>query len=233
MKLKWIVALGVILLTIQVSAEDLIFKTQKDKSSYAVGVDIARNFKRQEIEVDVDLLIKGLKDELSGQNLLLTEKDLQKTLSVFQSEVRRRQRELRQKQMQVSSIAEDNKKTGEAFLAQNKMQEGVVTLPSGLQYKILKESEGKKPTEADTVECHYRGTFINRTEFDSSYKRGQPATFKVKEIMPGWREALKLMPVGSKWQLFIPPELAYRARGSGRIPPNSTLIFEVELISVK
>jgi FKBP-type peptidyl-prolyl cis-trans isomerase len=130
-------------------------------------------------------------------------------------------------------VAEENRRAGEAFLAENKTKEGVVTLPNGLQYKILKVGEGRKPTEADTVEYHYMGILINGTEFDSSHRRGKPATFKVTGVIPGLREALKLMPVGSKWQLFVPPELAYGAQGSGRIPANSTLIFEVELLAVK
>ena len=131
-------------------------------------------------------------------------------------------------------VSAENKKEGTAFLARNKTKQGVVTLPSGLQYKILKAGNGKKPVGADTVECHYRGTLINGTEFDSSYRRGQAASFPVSGVIPGWTEALKLMPVGSKWQLFIPPQLAYGAQGSGRdIGPDATLIFEVELLAIK
>jgi FKBP-type peptidyl-prolyl cis-trans isomerase FklB len=134
----------------------------------------------------------------------------------------------------MAKAAEDNRKAGESFLAENKKKEGVVTLPSGLQYKVLKAGDGKKPTDADTVECHYRGTLINGTEFDSSYLTGQPATFKIAGVIPGWREALKLMPVGSKWQLFVPSQLAYGARGKGgSIGPNAALIFEVELLAIK
>jgi FKBP-type peptidyl-prolyl cis-trans isomerase FklB len=133
-----------------------------------------------------------------------------------------------------AAAGEENKKAGEAFLAQNKGKQGVVTLPSGLQYKILKAGNGKKPTENDTVECNYRGTLINGTEFDSSYRRGQPATFGVGQVIPGWREALQLMPVGSKWELYVPPDLAYGERGAGRdIGPNSTLVFEVELLGIQ
>ena len=128
----------------------------------------------------------------------------------------------------------NNQKEGVAFMDENKTKEGVVTLSSGLQYKILKASSGKKPVETDTVECHYRGTLINGTEFDSSYRRGEPAAFPVSGVIPGWTEALKLMPVGSKWQLFIPPQLAYGAQGAGRdIGPDATLIFEVELLAIK
>jgi FKBP-type peptidyl-prolyl cis-trans isomerase FklB len=146
------------------------------------------------------------------------------------------QKEMQEKQQAKAAAEGDaNKKEGDAFLAANKTKEGVVTLPSGLQYKILKEGNGPKPTASDSVVCNYKGTLINGTEFDSSYKRGEPATFPVTGVIKGWTEALQLMPVGSKWQLFIPPDLAYGPRGTpgGPIGPNATLIFEVELISIK
>ncbi len=146
----------------------------------------------------------------------------------MQNEVRKQQQE----KMQEAGAA--NKTEGEAFLAANKSKDGVVTLPSGLQYKILTAGTGPKPTASDSVVCNYRGTLINGTEFDSSYKRGQPATFGVGQVIKGWTEALQLMPVGSKWQLFIPSSLAYGERGAGaEIGPNATLIFEVELLSIQ
>jgi len=228
MTLKWMAVLGVGLLAAQVSAQETpALKTQKDKVSYGIGVDVARNFKNQGIEVDLDLMIKGLRDELSGEKLLIPERELRRIMTAFQGE-------LRQKQAQATKMtAQDNKKKGEVFLAENKTKDGVVALPSGLQYKILKAGDGKTPTDADTVEVQYRGTLINGTEFDSS-EAGQPATFKVAGVIPAWKEALKLMPVGSKWQLFIPPQLAYGERGAGRdIGPNATLIFEVELLAIK
>jgi FKBP-type peptidyl-prolyl cis-trans isomerase FklB len=189
---------------------------------------MARNFKRQGIDVDMDVLIKGLKDGLSGEKLLMPEEDLRVLLTAVQSELTRRQAQA----MRIT--AEGNRKKGEAFLAENKTKEGVVTLPSGLQYKILKAGDGKKPTEADTVVCHYRNTLIDETELDSSYRAGTPTTFKVTGVIPGWREALQLMPVGSKWQIFIPPHLAYGEQGAGgRIGPNQTLVFEVELIAIQ
>jgi FKBP-type peptidyl-prolyl cis-trans isomerase len=236
MRLKWIVVLELILLTAQVSAEEtMVLKTQKDRVSYAMGVDLAKNLKQPGVEVDVDLMIRGLKDGLSGEKLLMTDDELRKTMNAFQNELRVKQAELRKNQAKARNVAaEGNKKEGDAFLAENKTKEGVVTLPSGLQYRILKEGDGKKPAEADTVEVNYRGTLINGTEFDSSYRAGKPLTFKVAEVIPGWREALKLMPVGSKWQLFIPPQFAYGVRGLGdQIGPNATLIFELELLAIK
>lgn len=226
---KWMVVVGLGLLAAQASAEEAsILKTQKDKMSYSIGVETGRSVKRLGVEVDTDLLVKGLRDALSGDRLLLTDEELRTAIAAYQAEAQ-------QKQAQAMRLAaENNKKAGDTFLAENKTKEGVIALPSGLQYKILKASDGKTPTDADTVECNYRGTLINGTEFDSSYRRGQPATFKVTGVIAGWREALKLMPVGSKWQLFIPPQLAYGERGTGRnIGPNETLIFELELLAIK
>ncbi len=202
--------------------------TQKEKIGYAIGVDAARNFKRLGLDFDLEALIKALHDVYSGNKLLMSDEEMRTVMTAYQKEIA-------QKQADAAKItAEKNKKEGDAFLAANKAKEGVITLPSGLQYKILKEGNGKKPTDADTVQVHYRGTLIDGTEFDSSIKRGQPATFPVKQIIPGWREALKLMPVGSRWQLVIPPELAYGAQGAGgEIGPNATLIFEVELLAIK
>lgn len=229
MRRVWIAILGLGLLAAQASAEEApVLKTEKDKMSYGIGAEAGRNFKRLGVEVDTDLLVRGLRDALSGEQLLMTDEEIRATMTAYQAEAR-------QKQAQAARLAaENNKKAGEAFLADNKTKEGVVTLPSGLQYKILKAGEGKTPTDADTVECNYRGTLINGAEFDSSYRRGQPATFKVTGVIPGWREALKLMPVGSKWQIFIPPQLAYGERGVGRdIGPNATLIFDLELLAIK
>lgn len=227
--IKYAAFLGILLITAQAGASDTTaLKTQKDKINYGIGVSVLRNFKQQGIEVDLDFVIKGMRDAQAGGKLLLTEEDLRKTLDAYQAE-------LKQKYMQAMKEAgEINRKEGDAFLAANKTKKGVVTLPSGLQYKILNAGNGKKPTDADTVECRYRGTLINGTEFDNSEKTGKPVAFKVAGVIPGWTEALKLMPVGSKWQLFIPPQLAYGERGAGgQIGPNATLIFEVELLAVK
>lgn len=229
MTLKWIAGMGILFLAAQVSAgEPPVFKTQKEKVSYGIGVDMSRNFKQQGLDLDADNVMKGFRDESSGGKLLMTEEDIRATLSAYQNEL------LQKRAQAMREAAAENKKIGEAFLEENKTKEGVVTLPSGLQYKILKAGDGKKPTEADSVECNYRGNLINGTEFDSSYRTGKPATFKVTGLIAGWTEALKLMPVGSKWQLFIPPQLAYGEQGAGRVVgPNATLIFELELLAVK
>ena len=209
------------------SATPLALKTQKDKFSYSLGMKMGENLHKQSVPVDPAILARGLRDGLAGGKTLLTDEQAQAAISEVQNDVRKKQQE----KMQEAGAA--NKKDGEAFLAVNKGKEGVVTLPSGLQYKILKEGTGPKPAATDTVVCNYRGTLVNGTEFDSSYKRGQPASFPVTGVIKGWTEALQLMPVGSKWQLFIPSDLAYGEPGRSGIEPNSTLIFEVELLSIE
>jgi FKBP-type peptidyl-prolyl cis-trans isomerase FklB len=210
------------------TAAPLTLKTSKDKFSYALGMKMGANLHKQSVPVDPNILARGLKDGLTGSKPLLTEEEAQAAIMEVQNELRKKQ----QDKLQVEGAT--NKKEGDAFLAANKGKEGVVTLPSGLEYKILKEGTGPKPAASDSVVCNYRGTLINGTEFDSSYKRGQPATFPVTGVIKGWTEALQLMPVGSKWQLFIPPDLAYGERGPGpEIGSNSTLVFEVELLSIE
>jgi FKBP-type peptidyl-prolyl cis-trans isomerase len=229
-KLIWMAVLTVGLLTAQAGAEDApVLKNQNDKVNYSIGVGVARNFQRQGMEVDPELVVKGFRDALSGGKLLMSEDDLKATMNKFQAEVRLKVEQARR------IAAVDNKKAGDAFLAENKTKEGVVTLPSGLQYRILRAGDGKKPTDSSTIECRYRGALINGAEFDSSERSGQPTvTLEMKGLIAGFREALKLMPVGSKWQLFIPPELAYGPRGSGMdIGPNATLVFEFELVAIK
>jgi FKBP-type peptidyl-prolyl cis-trans isomerase len=207
----------------------LTLKTQKDKVSYAIGLNIGRSMHKDSVDVDPSIVLRGMKDGLAGTKPLLTDEDAKKAMTELQADLRKKQEE----KMLVQG--ESNKKAGETFLADNKTKEGVVALPSGLQYKILKEGTGPKPAATDTVVCNYKGTLLDNTEFDSSYKRGQPATFPVSGVIKGWTEALQLMPVGSKWQLFIPPDLAYGARGGpgGGIGPNATLVFEVELMSIQ
>ncbi len=202
-------------------------KTQKDKLSYAIGMDMGGSLKRNSIDVDVDALVKGLKDSLAGGKMLMTEQEQRETLVAFQKEFQAKQQE------KMKALAEKNKKDGEAFLAENKKKKGVKVLPSGLQYKVITEGKGPSPKETDTVTVNYRGTLIDGTEFDSSYKRNEPATFPVKGVIKGWTEALQHMKEGAKWQLFIPADLAYGERGAGNmIGPNSTLIFEVELLKI-
>ena len=225
---RWIVALTTGLLAAAAMAQDApALKTDKDKVSYALGANIGSTMRKQSLDIDPAVLTKGFADGYSGGKLLLTEDEMGTALRNAQEEFQKKQAAMQAQQ------GEAAKKEGEAFLAANKTKEGVVALPSGLQYKILTAGTGKKPAASDTVVCQYRGTFINGNEFDSSYKRNQPATFPVNQVIKGWTEALQLMPVGSKWQLFIPPELAYGESGRATIPPNSTLIFEVELLSIK
>ncbi len=186
------------------------------------------NFKKQAVPIDANIMARGIKDALAGSKTLLTDDEAQAAITEVQKQMQAKQQE------KMKEAGDANKKTGETFLAANKGKEGVVTLPSGLQYKIEKAGTGPKPTASDSVVCNYRGTLIDGKEFDSSYKRGQPATFPVTGVIKGWTEALQLMPVGSKWQLFIPSDLAYGDRGAGAdIGPGATLVFEVELMSIE
>jgi FKBP-type peptidyl-prolyl cis-trans isomerase len=210
------------------SQRPLVLKTDKDKVSYALGMNLGTNLHRDSIDIDTAIFLRALKDTLAGGKTLLTESETRAALTQLQTEVRGKQME------KMKLAGEANKKEGDSFLTANKTKEGIVTLPSGLEYKILTQGTGPKPAATDTVVCNYRGTLINGTEFDSSYKRGQPAIFPVSGVIKGWTEALQLMPVGSKWQLFLPAELAYGERGpSPEIGPNSTLVFEVELLSIQ
>ena len=211
-------------------------KDQKDKVSYAIGLDIGRNLKRQGVEVTAEALSAGVRDAMTGGKPALSDDEAKEVLNAYRTELMAKQQSMAKEQ------GEKSKKEGEAFLADNQKKEGVKThtvkLPNGtnavLQYKVLTAGTGPKPSTNDTVATHYRGTLIDGTEFDSSYKRGEPATFPVTGVIKGWTEALLLMPVGSKWQLFIPSELAYGERGNGRvIPPNSTLLFDIELVSIQ
>jgi FKBP-type peptidyl-prolyl cis-trans isomerase FklB len=209
------------------AAAPLTLKTQKDKFSYAIGVKMGENFKKQSVPVDASILARGIRDAAAGKTLM-TDEECQTAIQEVQKEMQAKMQE------KAKEAGDANKKTGETFLAANKGKEGVVVLPSGLQYKILTAGTGPKPTANDTVVCNYRGTLIDGKEFDSSYKRGQPATFAVTGVIKGWTEALQLMPVGSKWQLFIPSDMAYGDRGAGAdIGPGATLIFEVELMSIQ
>lgn len=214
------------------TAAPAALKTRQERFSYALGMNygagIGGKLKQQSVEIDPNLATLGFKDGLTGAKTLLTEQEAQAVLQEVGTEVQKAQREKAEK------VGATNKTEGEAFLTANKGKQGVVTLPSGLQYKILTEGTGPKPAATDSVVCNYKGTLINGTEFDSSSKHGGPATFPVNGVIKGWTEALQLMPVGSKWQLFIPPNLAYGERGAGAdIGPDATLIFEVELVSIQ
>jgi FKBP-type peptidyl-prolyl cis-trans isomerase FklB len=228
MKVRLAVALCCIIFASPVAAKDTPeLKSQKEKASYAIGLDMGNSLKKNEIDVDPDILFKGIKDALSGGKHAMTDQEIKDTIVSLQKDMQTKQ------QARTKTAGEKNKKEGEAFLAENKKKEGVMSLPSGLQYKILKKGTGKSPKATDSVTVNYRGTLIDGTEFDSSYKRGQPATFPVNGVIPGWTEALQLMKEGDKWQLFIPSNLAYGERGTGGpIGPNATLIFEVELNSI-
>ncbi|MDB6068308.1 MAG: FKBP-type peptidyl-prolyl cis-trans isomerase [Pedosphaera sp.] len=208
-----------------------IFKDDREKNSYAMGMNVGESvktfLKRQEVDMDVDTLVKAFKDAVSGGTTLITEEQDREVFQSFQRELQMKATEKRK------ALGEKNKKDGEAFLAENKSKSGVITTESGLQYKVLTAGKGETAKEFDTVSVNYRGTLIDGTEFDSSYKRGQPFNTQLKGVIRGWTEALQLMKVGDKWQLFIPSSLAYGERGSGAtIGPDAVLIFEVELLSV-
>lgn len=210
------------------AGDEPVLKDEKAKNSYAVGVDTGYRLKGMQVELDPELVSRGVRDALTGGKTLLTDDELKAVLAALRIELRSRQEQAQKE------LGEKNRKDGEAFLAENRTRQGVVTLESGLQYRVLEAGKGAKPTLDDTVVCHYRGTLVDGTEFDSSLGRQRPGTFPVKSVIKGWSEALQLMPVGSKWQLFIPSDLAYGVRGArGTIGPNAALTFEVELLSIK
>jgi len=210
-------------------------KDEKDKLSYSVGVDIGRTIQRLNVDLSQGPLTQGILDVLSSHPMALSDDELQQRLQAFQQKLAQKQEEaLAQKQQEMKSSAEKNKAEGKKFLDENAKKDGVTTLPDGLQYKVVKQGTGEKPKPTDVVEVNYRGTFIDGKEFDSSEKNGGPVSFPVNEVIKGWSEALTLMPIGSKWQLFIPSDLAYGDEGEGDdIQPGSTLVFDVELLGVK
>jgi FKBP-type peptidyl-prolyl cis-trans isomerase FklB len=203
-----------------------IFKTEMEKVSYIIGTQIAGNLKKAEIDVNLESLMQGLKDALEGTKLEISQAEMTKIYTAWQQKMRAKQA------AKQAEEATKNLAAGTAFLEANKAKEGVKVLPSGLQYKVITEGTGNTPTGDDKVKTHYRGTLIDGTEFDSSYKRNQPAEFPVKGVIKGWTEALQLMKEGGKWELYIPADLAYGQRGRPGIPANSTLVFEIELIEI-
>ncbi|MDF1881801.1 FKBP-type peptidyl-prolyl cis-trans isomerase [Sulfurimonas sp. MAG313] len=200
----------------------------EDKAGYSIGVQVGKQLSPTKNTINIEALMMGVKDTLEGQKLQLSDEQMTTTMQEFKTKMQEDMAKKRKASLEI------NAKEGTAFLKKNKEKEGVVSLNSGLQYKIIKVGTGKTPKATDTVETNYKGTLINGTEFDSSYKRGQTASFPVNGVIKGWTEALQLMKEGSKWELYIPSSLAYGEQGAGQlIAPNSTLVFEIELIKVK
>ena len=227
--MRWMLMFVVLFLPVCSAAQDApALKTEKEKLSYAMGMDLGGQLKAQAVEIDPNLFAEGLKTVLAGGKTLMTDAEAKAAISQLQLA------RVAKQTAALQASGAKNKTEGDAFLAANKAKEGVVTLPSGVQYKVITNGTGPKPTLEQTVVCQYRGTLIDGKEFDSSYKRGQPATFPVNKVIKGWTEALQLMPVGSKWQVFVSSDLAYGTRGAGAdIGPNATLIFEIELVAIK
>jgi FKBP-type peptidyl-prolyl cis-trans isomerase FklB len=202
-------------------------KEENDRVNYSVGYQIGGDFRRQGVEMNAEALVQGIRDALSGAQPMMSPEEMNTTLKELKKRIVTAERERR------AEAARKNRADAESFMTENGKRQGVQTLPSGLQYRVIAEGTGETPKASDTVTVHYRGTLIDGTEFDSSYRRNKPATFGVSRVIPGWTEALQLMRAGDKWELYIPPKLAYGERGAGaKIPPNSALIFEVELISI-
>jgi FKBP-type peptidyl-prolyl cis-trans isomerase FklB len=228
MKLTLVAAALSLAVSTAYAANTTALATDVDKLSYSIGTDLGKNFKRQGIEINPAMMAKGLQDGLSGGTLLLTEDQMKEVLNKFQREL------MTKRTAEFSKKADENKAKGEDFLKDNKQKQGIVTLPSGLQYKIITEGKGEKPGKEDTVTVEYTGKLINGEVFDSSERTGKPATFKLSQVIPGWTEALQLMPVGSTWEVYVPANLAYGDKSvGGPIGPNETLIFNIHLISVK
>jgi FKBP-type peptidyl-prolyl cis-trans isomerase FklB len=229
MKLKYLTPLAVVaLLAPALADQPIALKDQRDKASYSIGVNIGSGMKANSLDLNTEALMTGLKDGISGAKPQLTDKEREETLTAFEQDLQKKETE------RLKQVAEKNKKEGVEFLAANKAKEGVKTLPSGLQYKVLAEGSGAQPKSTDQITVNYRGTLLDGTEFDSSYKRGEPATLSLNGVIKAWTEALPLMKTGAKWRLFVPADLAYGEQGAGRaIGPNSTLIFEVELLGIK
>lgn len=229
MKMKLIaVAMGLVMTTAIAATDTPALTTDMDKLSYSIGSDLGKNFKRQGIDINAAIMARGIQDGMSGGALLLTEQQMKDVLNKFQKDL------MAKRTAEFNKKAEENKVKGEAFLSQNKTKTGVVTLADGLQYKIITAGTGAKPSKEDTVTVEYTGRLISGEVFDSTEKTGKPATFKLSQVIPGWTEALQLMPAGSTWEVYVPANLAYGQRSvGGPIGPNETLVFNIHLISVK
>lgn len=230
MKIKLVAAaaMGLAMSTTIAATDATTLSNDMDKLSYSIGADLGKNFKKQGIEINPVAMAKGLQDGMSGGQLILTEDQMKEVLNKFQKDL------MAKRNAEFTKKSEDNKSKGESFLSQNKAKDGVVSLPSGLQYKVIQNGSGAKPGKEDTVTVEYTGQLIDGQVFDSSEKAGKPAVFKVSQVIPGWTEALQLMPAGSTWEVYVPSSLAYGPRSvGGPIGPNETLIFKIHLISVK
>ncbi len=230
-KMKWMAGAVIVAMSAPLFAADATapaLATTEDKVSYSIGSDLGKNLKRQGIGINPSVFARGMEDGMKGGTLLMTDEEMKKVLSDFEKEM------MNKRASEMNKQAEDNKTKGEAFLKENKSKPGVVSLPSGLQYKIVKTGTGVKPTKEDTVTVEYTGRLLNGDVFDSTEKAGKPVSFKLTQVIPGWTEALQLMPAGSTWEVYIPSKLAYGARSvGGAIGPNETLVFNVHLIDVK
>lgn len=226
-QLTFIVISLTLLFSICSAGEKLDLKDKKMKLSYSVGYQVGGDFLSQGMHINPDMLLKGVTDAMEGNRPMMTNEEMRATLIYLQNKV------VATREKKIREQSDRNLKEGLAFLDENRKKEGVITLPSGLQYKIIAEGSGNQPKDTDTVTVNYLGTLVDGTEFDSSYRRGKPATFRADHVIAGWKEALQLMKEGARWQLFIPPDLAYGKGSAGSIGPNSTLIFEIELISVR
>lgn len=228
MKMKLVAAvMGLSVSTIFAATDTTTLNTDIQKLSYSIGVDLGKNIKKQGIDIDVPAMAKGIEDSMGNGQLLMTDDQMKASLVAFQKDL------MAKRTAQFEKQSTDNKAKGEAFLNANKTKQGVVVLASGLQYKVLTAGTGAKPTKDDTVTVEYTGRLINGDVFDSTDKAGKPATFQLTQVIPGWTEALQLMPVGSTWELYVPSTLAYGSRNvGGLIGPNETLIFNVHLISI-
>jgi len=227
---RWVLAVGAAFLTVAGAAQDAPdFTINREKMSYALGMQMGADFRKQALDLDLATFTKGLREAFNGSKTMLTEEEMRTVLANAKEEYQKKQAALRQEK------AEATLREGEKFLAENKNKEGVVTLPSGLQYKVLNQGSGQTPKRSGHVICNYRGMLLDGTEFDSSTKHNGPSIFPVRGVIRGWEEALLMMPEGSKWQLFVPPQLAYGKDGapSMKVPPNATLVFELELLDVK